>query len=140
VPYIVAAPLLIQDVASWREQGAQLRSTPLLAPTPELCKVRLDLDPRLARGLEHGTGALALVRSGIGGLQGTVLYALPELDGAADRGTFRATLAGTLVLFWPPCLWPSPPRALHSCTEFAARDRERLGGMPLGPLRETQHP
>mmetsp|Transcript_2978 Transcript_2978/g.6554 ORF Transcript_2978/g.6554 Transcript_2978/m.6554 type:complete len:1763 (+) Transcript_2978:74-5362(+) len=41
VPYTVAAPLLIQDVASWREQG-------------------------------------------IGGLQGVVLYALPELDGAID--------------------------------------------------------
>ncbi|QOV24670.1 magnesium chelatase subunit H [Anabaenopsis elenkinii] len=41
VPYIVAAPLLIQDIHSWTRQG-------------------------------------------IGGLQGVVLYALPELDGAID--------------------------------------------------------
>jgi magnesium chelatase subunit H len=41
VPYLVAAPLLIQDIHSWTRQG-------------------------------------------IGGLQGVVLYALPELDGAID--------------------------------------------------------
>eukprot|EP00434_Breviolum_minutum_P022759 symbB.v1.2.020078.t1/scaffold1661.1/size106951/1 len=41
VPYFVAAPLLIQDLQSWKDQG-------------------------------------------IGGLQGVVLYALPELDGAID--------------------------------------------------------
>ena len=41
VPYVVAAPLLIQDIKSWTE-------------------------------------------SGIGGLQSTILYALPELDGAID--------------------------------------------------------
>ncbi|MFQ4143379.1 magnesium chelatase subunit H [Chlorogloeopsis sp. ULAP02] len=41
VPYIVAAPLLIQDIYSWTRQG-------------------------------------------VGGLQGVVLYALPELDGAID--------------------------------------------------------
>jgi len=41
VPYFVAAPLLIQDIASW-------------------------------------------VQSGVGGLQSTILYALPELDGAID--------------------------------------------------------
>ena len=41
IPYFVAAPLLIQDIASW-------------------------------------------VRSGVGGLQSTILYALPELDGAID--------------------------------------------------------
>ena len=41
VPYFVAAPLLIQDIASWWE-------------------------------------------SGVGGLQSTILYALPELDGAID--------------------------------------------------------
>ena len=41
VPYIVAAPLLIQDIASWE-------------------------------------------RSGVGGLQSVILYALPELDGAVD--------------------------------------------------------
>ena len=41
VPYIVAAPLLIQDIASWQ-------------------------------------------KSGIGGLQSVILYALPELDGAID--------------------------------------------------------
>ena len=41
VPYVVAAPLLIQDIHSWTRQG-------------------------------------------IGGLQGVVLYALPELDGAID--------------------------------------------------------
>ena len=41
VPYVVAAPLLIQDIKSWTE-------------------------------------------SGVGGLQSTILYALPELDGAID--------------------------------------------------------
>ena len=41
IPYFVAAPLLIQDIASW-------------------------------------------VRSGVGGLQSTILYSLPELDGAID--------------------------------------------------------
>ena len=41
IPYFVAAPLLIQDIASW-------------------------------------------VKSGVGGLQSTILYALPELDGAID--------------------------------------------------------
>jgi len=41
IPYFVAAPLLIQDIASWWE-------------------------------------------SGVGGLQSTILYALPELDGAID--------------------------------------------------------
>ena len=41
VPYVVAAPLLIQDIASWS-------------------------------------------KSGIGGLQSVILYALPELDGAVD--------------------------------------------------------
>jgi magnesium chelatase subunit H len=41
IPYFVAAPLLIQDIASW-------------------------------------------VQSGVGGLQSTILYALPELDGAID--------------------------------------------------------
>lgn len=41
IPYIIAAPLLIQDIYSWTRQG-------------------------------------------IGGLQGVVLYALPELDGAID--------------------------------------------------------
>jgi len=41
IPYIIAAPLLIQDIHSWTRQG-------------------------------------------IGGLQGVVLYALPELDGAID--------------------------------------------------------
>jgi len=41
IPYLVAAPLLIQDIHSWTRQG-------------------------------------------IGGLQGVVLYALPELDGAID--------------------------------------------------------
>jgi magnesium chelatase subunit H len=41
VPYIVAAPLLVQDIASWQ-------------------------------------------KSGIGGLQSVILYALPELDGAID--------------------------------------------------------
>ncbi|CAE7342175.1 bchH [Symbiodinium sp. CCMP2592] len=51
VPYFVAAPLLIQDVASWKDQG-------------------------------------------IGGLQGAVLYALPELDGAIDAVALGGLVAG----------------------------------------------
>ncbi|CAJ1416496.1 unnamed protein product [Effrenium voratum] len=51
VPYFVAAPLLIQDVNSWREQG-------------------------------------------IGGLQGVVLYALPELDGAIDAVALGGLVPG----------------------------------------------
>lgn len=52
VPYVVAAPLLIQDVASWKEEG-------------------------------------------IGGLQGVVLYALPELDGAIDTVPLGGLLKNT---------------------------------------------
>eukprot|EP00929_Paragymnodinium_shiwhaense_P064418 TRINITY_DN32257_c0_g2_i1.p1 TRINITY_DN32257_c0_g2~~TRINITY_DN32257_c0_g2_i1.p1 ORF type:complete len:1751 (+),score=429.81 TRINITY_DN32257_c0_g2_i1:85-5337(+) len=52
VPYVVSAPLLIQDVDSWREQG-------------------------------------------IGGLQGIVLYALPELDGAIDTVPLGGLVKGT---------------------------------------------
>eukprot|EP00435_Cladocopium_sp_Y103_P065817 s319_g27.t2 len=51
VPYFVAAPLLIQDLQSWKDQG-------------------------------------------IGGLQGVVLYALPELDGAIDAVPLGGLSAG----------------------------------------------
>ncbi|MEB3322106.1 MAG: cobaltochelatase subunit CobN, partial [Synechococcaceae cyanobacterium] len=57
VPYLVAAPLLIQDIHSW-------------------------------------------TRRGIGGLQGVVLYALPELDGAIDPVPLGG-LVGDRILLIP---------------------------------------
>ena len=55
IPYFVAAPLLIQDIASW-------------------------------------------VRSGVGGLQSTILYALPELDGAIDTVTLGGLCGDNIYL------------------------------------------
>ncbi len=55
IPYIIAAPLLIQDIHSWTRQG-------------------------------------------IGGLQGVVLYALPELDGAIDTIALGGLVGNNIYL------------------------------------------
>jgi len=77
VPYLVAAPLLIQDDASWRRDGVQG-----LQQVSQPC--RNHTGPHLWRHT-YGTlmGPHETPPTPMGPPQ-VVLYALPELDGAVD--------------------------------------------------------
>ena len=83
VPYVVAAPLLIQvggagwlaagwQVLAWQQLSAPFLSGICRARGAECCFVLQDM--------------ATWVRDGISGLQSVVLYSLPELDGAIDTG------------------------------------------------------
>ena len=103
VPYVVAAPLLIQvrsgalpGAGAWARLPAPIgpwtalpqHGVLLPAPRQVVLSIRWGwgIPTRSAMATPLVQDMASWVRDGIGGLQSVVLYSLPELDGAIDTG------------------------------------------------------
>ncbi|CAI6005121.1 unnamed protein product [Closterium sp. NIES-64] len=118
VPYVVAAPLLIQDIPSWKRDGVQGLQSVVLYSLPEL------------DGAIDAIPLGGLVGDGIHlvgwGLQSVVLYSLPELDGAIDAIPLGGLVGDGIHLVG----WGLQSVVLYSLPELdGAIDAIPLGGL-----------